>query len=273
MAAESSHGLVRSGATIATVVETQVGATLELPTRTGGWMLNEFMAQVNRSVAVAAESIGGNFRLRSPSGDVSPAPEPSRFPCFESGSFLGSVADHAPCPLFKYPIDLLGAGKADIDFLATNGVASTNAPVWSVGLHFAPAIVVPSRPQHCNVVRATQAAVARTQVGTITLSENATEIVGIMGVLSQDGVLVTAEELVGFFDLESEDIDIVPSQWLFNTTFGAGIGATIHGGMQSAPNPHWVSIPVPGGARIDAFVTLTVAVTNPADVEIFIFYR
>lgn len=273
MAGQFSHGLVTSAATVATVVETQVGATQELPTNPPGWMIMEFMAQVVRQTALAAESIGGQFRLRSPSGDVTPAPEPSNFPAFETGSLLGAIADVSTCPLFRYPLDLRGAGKADIDFLSTNGIASTTAPIWTIGIHFAPALIVPKRPQHCRVVRATQAAIARTQIGTITLSEVATEIVGIMGVLSQDGVLVTAQELVGFFDLESEDIDIVPSQWLFNEAFGAGLGAQIASGQHTLPMPHWVSIPVPSGARIDCFVNLTTAVTNPADVEIFIFYR
>lgn len=273
MAGQFSHGIIQSAATVATVVETQVGTTQELPTNPAGWMIQDFMAQVVRATATAAESIGGFFRLASPSGDLTPAPEPSNFPCFTTGSFLGSVADVPVTPLNRYPLDLVGAGKADINFLATNGIASAVAPIWSIGIHFAPGLIVAKRPQHCRVARATQDTTARTQVGTITLSEVATEIVGIMGVLSQDGVLVTAEELVGFFDLESEDIDIVPSQWLFNEAFGAGLSTTIASGQHAAPMPHWVSIPVPSGARIDCFVTLTTAVTNPADVEIFIFYR
>jgi hypothetical protein len=273
MAGQTSHGLVRVAATVATVVETQIGANVELPTSPDGWMLNEIGMYVARTTATAAENTGGSIRMQSDSGDIVPDPNPSRWPVFADGSFLGATAPVGNCPLHKYPIDLAAAGKADIGFYATNSIADTVAPVFGVGLHFAPELIVPKRPRFSNFVRATQATAVRTPVGTITLSEKATEITSILGILSQNGVLTTAEECIGFFDLQSEDVELVPSQWLFNDVQGAGVGATIGGHVHFRPDPWDVSIPVPGGARIDCFVTLTTAVTNPADVMICIMYR
>jgi len=273
MAASSSHGIVRVAATVATVVETQIGAIVELPTRSDGWMLNDVTGYMARVTATAAESSGGSLRLNAPSGDLTPDPAPSRFPIYADGSFLGATAPVGNCPLHRYPIEIGAAGKADLEFFATNAIADTAAPVYGMGIHFAPEIIVPKRPFWSNFVRAAQATAVRTQVGTITLSEKASEIVRIIGFLSQNGVLTTAEECVGFFDLSSEDVELVPSQWLFNDVQGAGVGATIGGHIHFRPDPHEVSIPVPGGARIDCFVTLTTAVTNAADVMICVQYR
>jgi hypothetical protein len=273
MAADSSHGLVRVAATIATVVETQIGTGLELPTRAGAWMINDITGYVARVTATAAESTGGSLRLNAPSGDLTPDPQPSRWPVYADGSFLGATAPVGNCPLHRYPIEIAAAGKADLEFFATNAIADTAAPIYGMGIHFAPEIIIPKRPLYSNFVRATQALAARTQVGTITLSEKATEIVRIIGFLSQNGILTTAEECIGFFDLASEDVELVPSQWLFNDVAGAGLGATIGGHIHFRPDPHEVSIIVPGGARIDCFVTLTTAVTNAADVMICIQYR
>lgn len=273
MAADSSHSLVRVAGTVATVVETQIGADIQVPVRSGGWMINDITGQVVRATATAAESIGGTMRIFAPSGDLTPDPAPAHRPVYESGSFLGAVADVSSCPLWRYPTQINASGLATIELFSTNAIASTVAPIWGVGIHFAPNIVVPERPLFGEFIRATQSAIARTLIGEITLSEKAVKIVEIMGILSQDGVLTAGEELTGFFDLASDDIELAPSQWLFNTVFGAGLGATIASGQHATRMPHLVDIPVVGGARIDCSVTLTTAVTNPADVLIYIGYR
>jgi hypothetical protein len=273
MAADSSHGLVRVAAITGSIVEQQIGTGLELPTRAAGWMINDITGYVARQTATAAESTGGSIRLNAPSGDLTPDPQPSRWPIYADGSFLGATAPVGNCPLHRYPIEIAAAGKADLEFFATNAIADTAGPVFGMGIHFAPDIVIPRRPLYSNFVRAGQITATRTLVGTITLSEKATEIVRIIGFLSQNGVLTTAEECIGFFDLSSEDVELVPSQWLFNDVQGAGIGALIGGHIHFRPDPHEVSIPVPGGARIDCFVTLTTAVTAAADVMLCIQYR
>ncbi len=273
MAADSSHGLVRVAATVATVVETQIGADIQVPVRAGGWMINDISGQVVRQTASPAVSIGGTMRIFAPSGDLTPDPAPAHRPVYESGSLLNTTSGVSACPIWRYPTEINASGLATIELFSTNAIASAVAPIWAVGVHFAPAIVVPQRPLFGEFVRATQSALARTLVGTITLSEKAQKITEIMGIISQDGVLTTAEELIGFFDLASDDIELAPSQWLFNTAFGAGIGATIASGYHSVRNPYLVDIPVVGGARIDCSITLTTAVTNPADVMIYIGYR
>lgn len=272
MAAEGTHGLVAQGAGSTAAGDTTIGS-VELPTRGQPWILHGITGQVVRAAATAAEAVVGHMRLNSTSGDITPDPAPSRWPLSSSGSLLNTTSSVPTCPIHRYPLNLDAAGRADIDLIGNVGIAITAAPRFTIGIQFGPDIPNLTPFKFCDRVRTTQTTVTRTLVGTITLSEKANRIVGIMGYLKQDGVLVTAEELTGFFDLASDDADLVPSQWLFNEAFGAGIGATIGSGTVMPPNPHIVDIPVPGGARIDCYVTLGVAVTNGADVEIFIMYE
>ena len=272
MAAEATHALVEQGAGSAAAGDTTIGS-IELPTRGQPWTLHNFFGQMYRQTATAAEAVVGHMRINSASGDVTPQPNPSIFPLKGSGSFLGATAPVTTVPLHNYPLDLRAAGKADLDLIGNNAIAATAAPKFILGVAFGPGIPAPRPAKFANRARTTVTAAARGQVGTITLSEGATRIVAILGRLTQDGVLVAGEELGGFFDLSSEDVDLVPLQLGFNEVYGAGLGTTIGGGEAAPPMPHLVDIPVPGGARIDCFVTLNTAVTNGADVEIFIMYE
>ena len=272
MAAECTHGQVVQAAGATTVAETLIGL-IELPSRPEPWRLHSIMGQCVQAVADVALCTGGVIRMESVSGDITPDPGPSRWPVYAQGSFLGGTADVQSCPLHRYDIDLLAAGKANINLNSINAIAQTTAPRWTAGIAFGPDIPAPRRAKFCDRVRTTVTAAARTAVGTIALSEKATRITGIYGSLKQSGVLVTAEELTGFFDLSSDDVSLSPSQWMFNEVSGAGLGAQIMGGQAFQPMVHLVDIPVIGGADIDVFVTLGVAVTNAANVDIFLMYE
>lgn len=272
MAAEATHGQVASAAGSTSAAEAIIGS-ITLPARGQAWSLFSLMGQVVRQTATAAEMFGGYVGINSVSGDIEPDPAPSKFPVYGTGSFLGATAPVANGPLNVFPLDLKAAGKASLDLVAYQDIACTAAPIFSIGVSYGPQIPTRRPYRFCDRVRGTQTAVTPTQVGTITLSEKATRITGICGVIMQDGVLTTAEELTGYFYLDSDDVDLSPSQWLFNQVFGAGLSTLIGGGNAFPAMPHLVDIPVPGGARIDAYVVLTTAVTNAADVSIFLMYE
>ena len=91
--------------------------------------------------------------------------------------------------------------------------------------------------------------------------------------LINDGVLTTAEELIGFFRLASDDIDLVPAQYPFPMGYSAGLGALIMSGPFIPSDLIPVDIPVIGGARINCFVDLNTAVTTAAEVQVYIAYE
>jgi hypothetical protein len=272
MAAEGTHSQVVEAAGAITVAETAIG-TIELPKRTENWVIHNICGQVVASAVAAAEFIGGHIRMYSPSGDLTPDPNPSRWPVSAQGSHLGALVGPMPCPLHKYDIQLEAAGKANINLTSNLAIACTNAPRWTAGIVYGPSVPEVRRAKFCDHVRTTVTLAARAAVGTIALSEKATRLVGIMGVLSQDGVLTAGEELTGYFDLESDDTDLIPSQWMFNEVYSAGVGATMENNGPTPPNPYLVDIPVLGGSDIRVYATLGVAVTNGAEVDIFLMYE
>lgn len=239
----------------------------------GPWLIHDVFCQVVSVTPTAAESVGGHFRFDPASGDLTPAPAPSRFPVFESGSSLGATIDRGHCPLNLFPVNWIGAGKAVINCVYHNAIAGTVGTEVVLGMMYGKARPEKKPLVFSDVARAAVAVTADTAIGTITLAEKATKIVGICGILSQDGVLVTVESLTGFFRLASDDVKLPPMQLPFNNVYGGGLGALIQGGNQGPINYIPVDIPVEGGARINAFVDLNVAVSNAADVEIFIAYE
>lgn len=265
-----SHGAVLAGAGSTTAGETDLG-DITLPAG-GPWKIWGIWGQAVPATATAAEKIGGYIRLQSKSGDLSPDPNPAKFPIPKIGSFLGATADQVACPLVVYPIDFDAAGKAVIDLLYNQDIACTVAPQVVAGILFGKSIPEPQRYRFADVKRTTITSAADTSIGTITLSEKATQIIGITAEITQDGVLTAGEEIIGFVRLSSDDLNLAPAQYPCVAAYGAGLGATI--GVASPPPiaPVPLAIPVPAGARIDCFLDLNTAVTNALDASVTLFY-
>lgn len=268
MANKATHGQILVGAGATTAVRTSLG-NITLPAG-GPWKIFKVHASVVRATATAGEMNGGFFDLAALSGDVKPNMLPAQFPVYESGSSLGATLDQPVCPTHMFDVDWDAEGKAIIEIGYTQDTTVTVAPQIVAGILFGdkrPDVMI---PQHSVRARAAVTAAADTAVATITLPEGATRIVGILGVLVQDGVLTTAEELTGFWRLTSDDFDLTPAQFPFANVYGAGLGALIQGaqGMFNGPIP--VDIEVVGGSRINVFVDLNTAVTNAAQVDVYL---
>jgi hypothetical protein len=266
------HGMVAAGPGQAAAGESLLGAALTLPAG-GPWLIRKVWAQVAPSVALAAEQTGGYFRFDVDSGDVVPNPAPSMIPCMANTSSLGALINVSNCPLRLWDVDWMAQGKSVISIRVSNNIAITNIPQWVAGMIFSAEEPVYEPMRFTGTARGTIQAAALTAIGTITLSEGAEKIVGFAATLSQNGVLVAGEELLGFAVLTSEDVSLPPMQLPFNRAFGAGLGATISASEQGRIEMVPLDIPVIGGARINCAVDLNTAVTNPADVAFYIAYR
>lgn len=269
--ADHTHSQLITGAIGSSVALTTLG-TLTLPAD-GPWRIHNIYGQLARATATAAEAITAKFNFRSPTGDLTPDPQPSNWPMSNAGSFLGASAPAQNAPLSIFDVDWEAAGKGTISIAGALDIAATVAPIAVLGVVYGPDIPVVRRFKFCDQVQGTHAAATEAQIGTLTLSEKATRITGLCGVVLQDGVLVTAEELIGFFRLDSDDVLLSPSSWPFNDAYGAGLGTVIGSGGTSPIRFIPVDIPVPGGSRINVFTTFVTAVTNPADVAVYIAYE
>jgi hypothetical protein len=265
-----SHGAVLAAAGGTAAGDTDLG-DITLPAG-GPWKIWGIWGHVVPATATPAELIGGHLRMQSKSGDMQPDPAPCKIPLPKQGSSLGATVDQSVSPLIVYPIDFDASGKAVIDLIYHQDIACTVAPQVVAGILFGKTIPEQKRFRFSDVVRTTLTAIGDTAVGTITLAEKASEIIGITCELTQDGVLTTAEELLGYFRLSSDDVNLAPAQFPPVACYGAGLGALI---MSAAPPPVMpipLSIPVIGGSRIDCFANLSTAVTNGAQASVTLWY-
>lgn len=266
------HAMVASGAGQAAAGESLLGAAITLPAG-GPWLITHVWGQVAPTVALAAEQTGGSFRFDVDSGDWSPNPAPSSFPCLANSSSLGALINPSTCPLKLWPVEWVAAGKSVVSIRVWNNILITNIPQWVAGLIFSSEAPVYEKPRFASTVRGVIAAAALTAIGQIILPEGAEKIVGYAATLSQNGVLVAAEELLGFGVLTSDDISMAPMQLPFNNAYGAGLGATIAAPSQGTIEMVPLDIPILGGARMNCAVDLNTAVTNGADVAFTVFFR
>jgi len=269
--AADTHGAIVTGAAGTAAGETVIG-TITFPA--GGpwliWGVYGFMVAVTPT---AAEVVAGNFRLNAVSGDIIPNPAPSRFPMSAVGSQLGATLPSVLHPLKIWPVQYEAPGKGVMQMIVNQAVGNTVAPQCLLGVLFGKTIpsVMPIR--FIDTVRAQVAAAVDTLIGTVTVAERATRITAVGGILAQDNVITTVEELIGYFRLASDDVRLPPAQFPFSGVWGGGLGALILTGGAQVPVMIPVEIPVEGGARIDCYALLNTLVTNAAEIEIFIAYE
>lgn len=264
--------VVGAGGTVAG--DTIIG-TITLPASPDNspWIVYSVFGYVVQATATAGEGFGGYVKLNAASGDLQPSPNPSQFPIGRGGSFLGATQNIRVSPLAIWPCEYLAPGKSTIQMIYREETAVTVASQVVCGILFGKTIPENRRITYIERMRNAIAVAADTQIGQITLSENARRITHVGGIIAQNGVLTTAEELLGFFRLDSNSLNLQPAQYPFGVAFSAGLGALIGQGMAVLPEMIPVNIPAPGGAVITGFLDLNTAVTNAAEVEVWIAYE
>jgi hypothetical protein len=268
-----THAMAVAGAGSAAAGEAVItGAPIVMPAG-GPFTIFKIWGAMVQATAAAAESYGGYMRLESASGDITPNPAPSRFPVGMIGSSLGATIDVGVNPIAIHDVNYEVAGKANVNLIMSTPTVLAVAPQCVMGIIFGK-----TRPElkpfiFCDYVRAQIAAVALTAVGTITIPEKASKIVAVAGLLAHDNVLVAGEELLGYFSMASDDVKLPPAQFPFNAAYSAGLGALINN--VAKVNPLWipVEIPIVNGARIDVSCKLNTAVTNAAEVQVYIAFE
>lgn len=266
-----THGMCVAGAGSTTAGDTTIG-NITLPAG-GPWRIFQVWSLIAAATATPAEHRGGHIRLNASSGDLSPNPAPSRFPTDHIGSFLGATADQVRSNLQIFDVDYEAAGKAVIDLIYNEAVTVTVASQVALGIIFGKERPIKKPIKFCDRIRTTISAATDSAIGTLTLPEGASRITGLACSVSNSGVLVTAEELIGFYRLSSDDIKLPPAQFPLNCAYSAGLGSLIMAAAPAPVNFIPVNIPIPGGARVDAFLDLNTAITNAADVELFVTFE
>lgn len=267
-----THGMAVVGAGPAGAAGDAVIGQITLPAG-GPWTIFQLWALIASVTPLAAESYGGHFRIVAASGDLQPNPAPSRFPTGVVPSFLGAIASQVRNPLQIFDVDYEAAGKAVIDMVYNEAVAVTTATQVVLGMIFGKTRPVLKPHKFSDWLRVQILLAADTAIGTLTLPEGATKITGLCCQVAQSGVLTVVEPIIGFYRLSSDDIKMPPAQYPINGASAGLLGASTLalGSPKMVIIP--VDIPVPGGARIDAFLDLNLALTAAAEIELFVMFE
>ena len=266
-----SHGAAVVGAGGVVAGETVIGQ-ITFPAG-GPWKIWGVWGFMVNATITPAEVLCGNMRIEAVSGDITPNPAPSRFPLAAIGSILGATGPQQMHPLKVWPVDYEAPGKGVINLIVNQPVGNTVAPQCALGVLFGKTVPSQVPIRFIDTVRVQTNLAPDTAIGQLTLAEKATRITAIGGILVQDNVVVTLEELIGFFRLSSDDVRMPPAQFPFSAVYGGGLGALIEDGVAQTPVMIPVNIPVPGGGRIDCFVDVNTATTNNFEVQIYIAYE
>jgi len=251
---------------------TQIGGDLTLPAG-GPWIIHHVWGQVVKSTTVPNEGTGGELVVNSYSGDITPDPAPGKYPLI--GSPISESANSAisAVPLNLWRVQWNAAGKAVVQLSYRNQLAITTASITAAGIIFSDAVPEMRPLTFCDTVQASFASTAEQSIGTITLAEKATRIVGILADFNKGDAATAAEAIIATIRLDSPDIKLPPAQYPCNRAFNASDGTAA--GQSSVAQSQFipVDIPVIGGARINCYATTPVSVTGNADIAIYIAYE
>lgn len=268
-----THAYARQGpgGTVA-LAETQIGADIIMPAG-GPWLIHHVWAQVAKATSVPDEGTGGVLHIQAKSGDLTPDPAPGKYPVIGAPISESANACLSAVPLNIWEVDWEAAEKAAISLSYLQKLAITTASEVACGIMFGDARPEKRPLKFCDYLFKSWASAAETAVGTITLAEKATRIVGIMADLNKAEASTTAEEVMATIRLDSADIKLPPAQYPCNRAFNASDGTAV--GSSGTPQSQFipVDIPVVGGARIDVLATSSISVTGNAEITVYLAYE
>lgn len=269
----STHGLLVTGTGGTTALaKTQIGSDITMPAG-GPWLIHGIWGMVAKKTTVPNEGTGGTLIIDSASGDITPDPAPGKWPLIGSPASSSANATLGSLPLNLFQTRLNASGKATISLSYLQQLAITTASQVAAGIIFGDSIPESARAPFVDSVRSSFASATEQQVGSITLAEKATRIVGIMADLNKGDAITIAEAIMATIRLDSADIKLPPAKYPCNRCFDAADG-TLAGAVDVSQSQFIpVDIPVIGGSIIDIFATTTQSVTGNADVQVFIAYE
>ena len=269
----STHAQLQTGAggTAARAI-TQIGGNITLPAG-GPWSIFGIWGQVARITTVPNEGAGGELIISALSGDLTPDPAPGIYPIIGPCVAESANSAIAAVPLNIWPVNWEAAGKAVLSLSYRNQLAITTGSITAGGILFGDSVPDKRPLTFCDSVQASWAATAETAIGTITIAEKATRIVGILADLNKGDAATAGEAVLATIRLASDDVKMPPAAYPCNRAFNASDGTAV--GQSATPQSQFipVDIPVTGGARIDVFATTTAAITANADIAVYIAYE
>lgn len=269
----ATHGIARTGnGGTGARATTQIGDNLVLPAG-GPWIIHHVWGQVAKVTTIPDQGTGGELIVNAASGDLTPDPAPGKYPLIGSNASESANCAISAVPLNLWEVNWEAAGKAVVQLSYRNQLATTTASKVSCGIMFSDASPEKRPLKFCAAVQSQVTSATEDSVGSITLAEKATRIVGILADLNKGDVVTAGEEIMATIRLSSDSVLLSPAEYPCIRAFNASDGTAA--GQASSPQAQFVpvDIPVPGGAIIDVFATTSRSVTGAADIAIYLAYE
>ena len=269
----ATHGMkvVGTGATTAGT-KAIIDASISLPAG-GPWDIHAIYGQVVKKTTVPNEGTGGLLIIDALSGDIQPNIAPAKYPMVGSPVSESVNAPVTAVPLNLWHVNWSAAGKAVLSLSYTPLLAITTASIVAAGVIFGKGTPVREPLIFCDNVNASFASATEQTIGTITLAEKATRIVGIFADLNKGDAPTAGVPCLATIRLDSPDVDFSPAEFpcnrAFNASDGTAVGASAVAQSQFIP----VDIPVLGGAIVTVFATTSESVTGNADISVYLAYQ
>lgn len=257
------HSLHLTGtlSSLASVTETSLG-TITLPTGSASdrWRIN--FAWVSVVPTTQAQS-NGILRIASNTGDVTPQPSPLRLLTSGSSAQQATPAVATVQPPDIYALDHIASGKSVLELLYTALTPTTLTYHYSAGLMISDYKIAGARDiKYSDYLHLTGlASTSETSVGTFTLPEGAKRLTAACCMVFRTAAMATSEPVQGVFRLASSDVQLTPLTLPISNPVN---GSSTAPNVVDSAKPLWLPLDIatPGGARIDAYVQLTVATSS-----------
>ena len=269
----ATHALAVTGVgSTGAATKIQVGSDITFPAG-GPWLIHHIWGQVARDTTIPDQGTGGILTIDSLSGDITPDPAPGKWPLIGSPIAESANAALSAVPLNMWEVDWVAAGKAVIKLSYTGLLAMTTADIVAAGVIFGDSRPVAGPMKFCDTVAASFASASEQTIGSITLAEKATRIVGILCDLNKGDASTTGEPVVATVRLDSQDMLFPPAQYPCNRAFNASDGTAV--GQSAVAQSQFIplDIPVVGGAIVNIFATTTQSITGNASVSVSLAYE
>ena len=219
------------------------------------------------------EGTGGIIEIVSVQGDLEPNPAPANFPLIGACLSESANANIAANPLQIWDVLYTAPGKAQLALFYTNDALITTGSTVMAGIIFGTEVPLKRPAPFCASIHSQFASANENNFGTITLSEGATRIVGILADCNKVDAATAGEAVAATIRLTSDSIVFQPGEFPCNRVFNASDGTAV--GAASTPMSDIIplDIPVVGGAIITIFGTTTISVTAGVSIRVFIFYE
>jgi hypothetical protein len=254
MSSLSTHALATSGAVGSVgALPSVIGGTITLPAF-GPWIIHHVWVHAAFDNTAEVSGLHGYMKVDSYSGDITPDPAPGLYPVTVKNISVDPRLEIISSQILIYPVLWKAPGKAQIQLMYASTAAPSQVPRIHAGIIFGPTPPTPGPFVFSDVVYTSFTNAGVVPVGTITLSEKATRIVGVYGDVAIHTTATANSCSFYRLRLESDDVELLPSSY----PCVRGYHGYELNSYDVGPNPTLcfldVSIHVPGGARIDCYI-------------------